>query len=238
MTTKKSLPKRATKGPIAARLRFNKMGILALAAVLSLAGAVYVYSSHAATGCVRSKPPVVFLCPYNAAGIKHSGGSVIAENVYWPETGGTYFGTRKVWKATFNQTSSPNGRYMWYGPNATVSIPPNQNLQVCWDYIGSAGLSVTFSIAYNNDGAYQVIEIPMTLEASHRRYIGSTPYYQVQHFCPGLSPNDPTHVVVYSGIQIRLKINPGSNNNLPLWIYKTTYAVGSVPIPALSTKDD
>ena len=52
----KSTKPSAKKGLVSSRFKFNKLGVLALAAVLGVAGVVYVYSSHAAT-------PNPYSCP-------------------------------------------------------------------------------------------------------------------------------------------------------------------------------
>lgn len=233
MSTKKPTkrsPARPTKaskttGLIKTRFKFSKLGVTTLAAALAVVGTIYVFSSHASSAC-SSGGGGVFQCPENTAG--HSGGSAINEHIYWQSTSGaTSYGTRTLWKATYNQTSSPSGRYMWYGPNASVAMHTGESLQACWYYmLSSSGLPVEFNFAVTSP-VNQSLQANGTgqLAASHTITRSGIKYYQLQHYCtPLLKPTSPP--VTWGGVQIRLKLNPSSNNNAPLYMYKTTYVVG------------
>ena len=206
--TTKSTKSPAKRGLVSSRFKFNKLGVLALAAVLSIGGAVYVLASHAASGCALSSG--AYQCYYNSAGIHHTGGGAYTFKVYYPSIGYT---TRTMWAMPSNE------HYGWYGPYAVVTAA---NINVCWWYISNRDYSTgrdqyaTFDVTAN---AGQYVLWSSGLEA-----VPSSGY--VRHNGQDYSTlMSKCHIVVSYGTNREFEVRVKSHDNTGLDIYKTTWQV-------------
>ena len=226
----------ARKGLISSRFKFSKLGVTALAAVLGIAGVVYVFTSEAASSCPSSGSGTLVQCVYNSPGIKHSGGGAVHEYVYWQSGSQINYAIRVLWKATYNMTRTPTGRYMWYGPGATVVLHTSGDIVACYDYMLTTSLPVDFNLNIATP-TVQNIDVISTLPASETLIHNGIKYYHLKSAC--MPPLAPTKLpMTWGGVQMRVKIFPSANNNAPLYIYKTSYALGIDIVPGLDLTDD
>lgn len=224
-TKRSARPK--SKGLVSARFRFNKLGVLAIAAVLSVAGAVYVFTSYADSNCPSSSGGL-HQCIYNTPGIGHHGGKVIdAEYYYKSSSGQTFFSDRFMWYADYSFT---RGAYMWFGPYAAIPIayspPPSpvHGIVACWDYISSGSFAV-FDVT-ENDGRTVLWGQNRYMKTSgfiYRELHGEiVPYSQLQTFCQKV----PLSGGLHSAVELRVKISPptiAGGVSAAISLYKTTW---------------
>ena len=231
MVTAKSKPtkrsaKPKSKGLIATRFRFNKLGALAIAAVLSLAGAVYVFTSYADSNCPSSGG--VHQCVYNTPGIGHHGGKVVDEELYYKSSSGqTIFTDRFMWYADYSYT---RGDYMWFGPYASIPIASSPSsitvhgIIGCWQYVSSDSFAV-FDIT-ENDGKTVLWGKNRSLRQSnfiYHEYHGVVvPFGEMQTFCQRVGLKGGLH----SAVELRVKISPPTISggvSAIIYLYKTTW---------------
>lgn len=208
--SKKTPTKKKKPGKLlGSRFKFNKIVVLALAAILSIAGAVYVFTSQASSSVCPSSNGVV-QCGWNSPGIKHQAGgdfdgTFTVDQLYWTLSNGEkYFTTRNTWKAYYN---SDHNKFEWQGPYATITVPQATIMQACFQYAHWATGSIYFDVtAYKPNTTTERVLASQTvkLRASGILYHGATngdPWYELQTHCMGVNLDGGT----YRGVELRLK---------------------------------
>lgn len=206
--------KPTSKGLIKSRFKFSKLGVTALAAVLGIAGVVYVFSSYAESGCPSSEG--VHQCVENSPGIHHSGGEV-STGYFYAASG---FFTRTVWVATYEQTL---GHYMWYGPylSAVIASPVMgrvHGVKACWYYADTSPVRTTFNVS-ENSGARVLYSSTKTVRASYYQYHNGLTYEELQSFCTDVNMTPGSH----TGIEVRVKPADTQYFGDSIIMYKTTW---------------
>ncbi len=217
MPTKKPVKRatRSSKRTLSSKLRFNKLGVLALAAVLSVAGAVYVFSTYAASGCGSTNG--VHQCVWNTPGIHHTGGQAITNHVYWIQSNGQpYFTSKTVW---YSNGTASGGHYMWYGPYADIGIAsgPGHGIDACWSYY-SYVTSVIFDVSEHSGATILGSKTLQTRDSNGLLHEGNH-YAELQTYCMSVPMSAGTHTAV------ELRVKPSTVNGGDMAIYKTAWQV-------------
>ena len=223
----KSSTKPKSKGLVATRFRFNKLGALAIAVVLSIGGAVYVFTSYADSNCPSTNGGL-HQCVYNTPGIGHHGGKVVDEEFYYKSSSGqTLFTDRFMWYADYSYT---RGNYMWFGPYASIQVatspPPNpvHGIIGCWYFVSSSSFAV-FDITENTG---KTVLWSQNRNLTQSKYIYRelngvvVPYAQIQSFCQRVSMKAGLH----SKVELRVKISPPTISggvSAIIYLYKTSW---------------
>lgn len=215
--------KPAARGLVSSRFKFNKLGVIALAAVLSVAGVVYVFASHASGNCATSNQSV-FQCYWNSGGTEHNEGLHVAGGrLYSPTFGGSGFVQRDVWADW-----SPQGHDMWYGPYTTVKS--SAPIRVCWYYATNpTGFEANFNVT--SDSGQTPLQSKVVViksqdyvvnPANHIKYLGLRelctwdPSQAAQKGYDSKFLNIPPGY--YTNFEVRVKLISGY-----LYVYKTVW---------------
>lgn len=200
--------KSAQRGLVTSRFKFNKITVLGLAAALSVAGAIFVFSSHAAEAPIHGydwRPPT-----------GHTGGEKVGIYVYWVTGGTTVFnGYRGLWFSS----GAPVGHYIWWGHYNTINIASGSGhgITACWWYMtnGTTSMSTVFDVSQNYGQVVQ--SFTDKLGATKGLLHQGNAYKEVRPICHNVALSSGTH----SAVELRVQQSTSTINNL--WIYKTTW---------------
>lgn len=210
----KSTKASAKKRLVISKFKFNKLGVAAIAAVLAVAGTVYVFTSHAASSCYLSNGE--WQCFSDSAGITHDAGAGHAHpiNIFTPSLG---YVSRTVW-----YDGGGTGLYSWRGPGLTLYAT---NIKVCWLYVPytytatARPARVIFSVTKNNgrvvlwsSGIKNVSSDPRTLHDG--KY-----YYTLQQKCQAY-----VHIGGVAN-DFEIRVQDVSSSDSYINIYKTTWQI-------------
>lgn len=214
-STIKSTKSSTKKRLIATKFKFNKVGVLAVAGVLAVVGAVFAFKSYAASPCSPSNG--VWQCFSDSAGITHDLGYAHTVNIYTPSLG---FVTRTVW----NDGGGSVG-YAWRGPGTVLSAT---NIKVCWYYIAytytatGAPAHAIFDVVKNNGLRPQDVlwsSGVKNVSSQGRTIHNGSYYYTLDQKC-----QSAVHVGGTVG-GFGMRVQDVSNSDSYVNVYKTTWQI-------------